>query len=538
MKTLTSWKRSRSSSAFSSPRSFGISTDSATSSGTSIASSTWRASESCGITSARTKLVTSSRRRPVRASSSIRRTLSAVAITSGSFWKPSRGPTSRMRTCWTEVLTAAQSRSAQHSITSSRSAAQASDVRAAPANPTRPVGSAPHDRLRHRHRRLGRTGLRARAAPRHRGHPDRRRLARCRPGRGDRRQAGRGGAGGGLRGVRERGGRGAIAGRVRVRAVPQPVREADEPQGAPARGPVGGRRDRPAGRRGVRPRYAPARRVAGLGRPADGGDGPRGGARRVGPAHGGRGGPARPRADAGRGHPRVRRQEGRQARGGGDRRAHPRPALRRLRAARAVADHGVADRAADRGQRALQDARGHPADRAPGRAVGAPVVVLAGGTGGAKLARGLLDEVGEDLVVVANTGDDVEIYGAHVSPDPDLVMFWLADRIDERGWGLRDDTFRVMDGLRELGEEVWFNLGDRDLALCLRRARRLTEGARLTEVLDETRLAMGVPARVLPATDDPVRTHVRADGRWWPLQDFLIRHGGRGPVEAVEFRGA
>ena len=94
-KTLTSWKRSRSSSALSSPRSFGISTDSATSSGTSIASSTSRASASCGITSARTKLVTSSRFSPVRASISISRTLSAVAMTSGSFWKPSRGPTSR-----------------------------------------------------------------------------------------------------------------------------------------------------------------------------------------------------------------------------------------------------------------------------------------------------------------------------------------------------------------------------------------------------------------------------------------------------------
>ena len=95
-----------------------------------------------------------------------------------------------------------------------------------------------------------------------------------------------------------------------------------------------------------------------------------------------------------------------------------------------------------------------------------PVVILAGGTGGAKLARGMLDVVGgEDLVVIANTGDDVEIYGAYVSPDPDLITFWLADRIDERGWGLRDDTFNVMDGLRELGVEVWFSLGDRDLAV-------------------------------------------------------------------------
>ena len=102
---------------------------------------------------------------------------------------------------------------------------------------------------------------------------------------------------------------------------------------------------------------------------------------------------------------------------------------------------------------------------APGR----DILLLSGGTGGAKLALGLAEELGpERLAVIANTGDDIEIYGALVSPDPDLVSFWLAGLIDERGWGLRGDTFAVMDGLRELGEEVWFNLGDRDLAWCAR----------------------------------------------------------------------
>jgi LPPG:FO 2-phospho-L-lactate transferase len=166
------------------------------------------------------------------------------------------------------------------------------------------------------------------------------------------------------------------------------------------------------------------------------------------------------------------------------------------------------------------------------------VVVLAGGTGGAKLARGMLDEVGEELTVIANTGDDGVFHGGHVSPDPDLVTFWLADRIDERGWGLRDDTFHVMDGLRELGEDVWFNLGDRDLALCLLRAQRLAGGARLTETIDAARSALGVPARVLPATDDPVRTWVKAAGEWRPFQEFMIRHRAQGPVEGVELRGA
>ena len=164
------------------------------------------------------------------------------------------------------------------------------------------------------------------------------------------------------------------------------------------------------------------------------------------------------------------------------------------------------------------------------------VVLLAGGTGGAKLARGLLDET-DDLVVIANTADDVEIYGAHVSPDPDLITFWLADRIDERGWGLAGDTFHVMDGLRELGDDVWFNLGDRDLALCVRRARRLAEGARLTQVIDEARLALCVEAKVLPMCDEPVRTHVKARGRWHPFQEFMIRERAAGPVEDVELRG-
>jgi LPPG:FO 2-phospho-L-lactate transferase len=166
------------------------------------------------------------------------------------------------------------------------------------------------------------------------------------------------------------------------------------------------------------------------------------------------------------------------------------------------------------------------------------VVLLAGGTGGAKLARGLLEEVGAGLTVIANTGDDLEIYGGYVSPDPDLVTFWLADRIDERGWGLRGDTFNVMEGLRELGEDVWFNLGDRDLALCLRRARRLAEGARLTEAIDEARRALGVPARVLPMADAPVRTRIRARDAWHDFQAFMIRERGEGPIQDMRYAGA
>jgi LPPG:FO 2-phospho-L-lactate transferase len=167
----------------------------------------------------------------------------------------------------------------------------------------------------------------------------------------------------------------------------------------------------------------------------------------------------------------------------------------------------------------------------------ATVVVLAGGTGGAKLARGMLDVAGDDLTVVANTADDIEIYGAYVSPDPDLCTFWLTDRIDERGWGLRDDTFAVMDGLRELGVDVWFQLGDRDLAIGIERARRLAGGARLTEALGELGAALGLRGRVLPMSDQPVRTWVRADERWMAFQEFMIGAGGQGPVQDTELRG-
>jgi LPPG:FO 2-phospho-L-lactate transferase len=168
-----------------------------------------------------------------------------------------------------------------------------------------------------------------------------------------------------------------------------------------------------------------------------------------------------------------------------------------------------------------------------------PVVVLAGGTGGARLARGMLDVVGgESLAVIANTGDDVEIYGAYVSPDPDLVTFWLADRIDERGWGLDGDTFAVMDGLRELGADVWFHLGDRDLAIGIERARQLDAGIRLTDAQAAVARGLGVSAAVLPMSDRPVRTRILAGERWWPLQEFMIRRRGEGPVADVDYRHA
>jgi LPPG:FO 2-phospho-L-lactate transferase len=168
------------------------------------------------------------------------------------------------------------------------------------------------------------------------------------------------------------------------------------------------------------------------------------------------------------------------------------------------------------------------------------VVILTGGTGGAKLARGLADVAGpERVAAIVNTGDDVEIYGAYVSPDPDLVSFWLADTIDDRGWGLRDDSFTVMDALRELGMDVWFNLGDRDLAWCIERARLLAEGASPTTALARLNDAIGVRAHVLPMSDDPVRTWVRTGSAGWcSFQEFMIRERAAGIIDGLEYRGA
>lgn len=165
--------------------------------------------------------------------------------------------------------------------------------------------------------------------------------------------------------------------------------------------------------------------------------------------------------------------------------------------------------------------------------------MLAGGTGGAKLARGMTAVLGpERVTVIANTGDDISIYGAYVSPDPDLVCYWLADVIDARGWGLAGDSFAVMDALRALDAEVWFNLGDRDLAWCLERARMLAEGISPTAALERLKASIGVRTQVLPMSDEPVRTWVRTSAGWSAFQEFMIRRRAAGPVTGLEFRDA
>ena len=166
------------------------------------------------------------------------------------------------------------------------------------------------------------------------------------------------------------------------------------------------------------------------------------------------------------------------------------------------------------------------------------VVALAGGTGGAKLAAGLQAVLGSELSVVANTGDDTEALGIHISPDPDLITYWLCDEIDEeRGWGIKDDTFTAFERLVQLGEPDWFALSDRDLATCLRRRHMLDQGARPTEAQARIASALGVVARVLPMSDEPVRTRVRTPHGWRDFQEYLVRDRAEPAIEAVEFEG-
>jgi len=137
-------------------------------------------------------------------------------------------------------------------------------------------------------------------------------------------------------------------------------------------------------------------------------------------------------------------------------------------------------------------------------------VILAGGTGGAKLAAGMQVVLGDGLSVIANTADDIEIVGVDVSPDPDLITYWLSGEIDEeRGWGIRGDTFTVFDRLVRLGAPDWFRLSDRDLATCLYRKQFVAEGGTRTAAQAQIARALGVRAQVLPMCEERVRTRVR-----------------------------
>ena len=166
------------------------------------------------------------------------------------------------------------------------------------------------------------------------------------------------------------------------------------------------------------------------------------------------------------------------------------------------------------------------------------VATLAGGTGGAKLAAGLQDLLGEDLTVIANTADDIEILGVHVSPDPDLVTYWLTGEIDEeRGWGIAGDGFETFQRMAKVGAPDWFSLSNRDLGVCLYRRTFLEEGGRQTDAQAQIARELGARAAVLPMCDEPVRTSIQTAAGQRGLQEWLIVEEAAGPIEAIEVRG-
>jgi len=168
------------------------------------------------------------------------------------------------------------------------------------------------------------------------------------------------------------------------------------------------------------------------------------------------------------------------------------------------------------------------------------ITVLAGGVGAAKFLDGLAGVMPpSEITVIANTGDDACFHGLHVSPDIDTVLYTLAGLVDgERGWGVAGDTFHCLDALRRLGEDAWFQLGDRDIALHLRRTRRLREGASLSEAVQEIGAALGAGCRILPMTNDPAPTVVRTAEGLLAFQEYFVKLGQRPEVLGIDLSAA
>jgi LPPG:FO 2-phospho-L-lactate transferase len=166
-------------------------------------------------------------------------------------------------------------------------------------------------------------------------------------------------------------------------------------------------------------------------------------------------------------------------------------------------------------------------------------VALSGGVGGAKLSLGLAYQLGERLTIIVNTGDDFEHLGLHVAPDIDTTLYTLSGLVNlETGWGRRDETWNFMGAIARLAGPSWFRLGDGDLAMHVERTRRLRAGETLTEICAHFGSCLGVAAKVLPMSDDPVRTLVETDMGVLAFQEYFVREQCRPRVSAIRFDGA
>ncbi|HUN39497.1 MAG TPA: 2-phospho-L-lactate transferase [Acetobacteraceae bacterium] len=168
------------------------------------------------------------------------------------------------------------------------------------------------------------------------------------------------------------------------------------------------------------------------------------------------------------------------------------------------------------------------------------IIALSGGVGGAKLALGLSRILPpEDLLVVVNTGDDFEHLGLSISPDIDTVMYTLAGLANrELGWGRADETWSCMETLAAIGGDTWFRLGDRDLAVHIERTRRLRSGETLSAITDDLCRRLGIAQRVLPMSNDPVRTRLLTPAGWLDFQEYFVRNRCEPKVLELDFHGA
>ncbi|MFQ3630526.1 2-phospho-L-lactate transferase [Roseiflexus sp.] len=167
------------------------------------------------------------------------------------------------------------------------------------------------------------------------------------------------------------------------------------------------------------------------------------------------------------------------------------------------------------------------------------IVVLAGGVGAARFLEGLVQVVPpETIAAIVNTGDDMIFHGLRVSPDIDIVMYTLAGIVDtSQGWGIQNDTTHTLSMLAALGAETWFKLGDRDLAVHIRRTELLRAGWTLSQVTDAFRRALNVGIRMLPMSDDPVATEIATPVGWLHFQNYLVQRRARDEVLGVRFVG-
>lgn len=168
------------------------------------------------------------------------------------------------------------------------------------------------------------------------------------------------------------------------------------------------------------------------------------------------------------------------------------------------------------------------------------VTVLAGGVGAARFLGGVVQVVPEShITVISNVGDDEDFFGLRVCPDIDIVIYTLADAVDtEKGWGLRGETFHALDALKRFGYETWFNLGDGDLATHVHRTQLLREGATLSEATRSIAEAYGLTLRLLPVSDDRIRTVVETDAGTLAFQEYFVKRRTEDDVRSVRFEGA